>query len=165
MQKFIRIAAGAILIGLCVWGWFLLFPSPQHIIRKQLKGLAATASFRGNEGPLAKAYNAEKLSGYFATDVVVVVDIPGHGQQSFEGLDTVLQAAMAARQSLSGLKAEFLDINVTVGPDKQSATVNLTAKGTVPGESDFFVQEMKFAFKKVDGKWLISKVETIRTLS
>lgn len=165
MQKFIRIAAGAILIALCVWGWLVLFPSPERVIRTRLKDLAKTASFSGKEGPLAKAYNAEKLSGYFAPDVTVVVDVPGHGAQTFEGRDTVLQAALAARQNLSGLKVEFLDINVTLGGDKQFATVNLTGKGTVPGESDYFVQEMKFGFKKIDGKWLITRVETIKTLS
>jgi len=165
MQKFIRIAAGAILIGLCVWGWFILFPGPERVIRSRLKNLAVTASFRSNEGPLAKAYNSEKLGGFFSPDIVVFVDISGHGQHTFEGRDIVLQAALAARQNFAELKVEFVDVNVKLSPDKQSATVNLTAKCTVPNDSDFFPQEMKFTFKKIDGKWLISRAETVKTLS
>ena len=65
---------------------------------------------------------------------------------------------------MHGLTVEFLDINVTVGPDQKSAVANLTAKAKVPGE-DFMVQELKFTLKKIQGAWLILRVETVKTLS
>jgi hypothetical protein len=43
--------------------------------------------------------------------------------------------------------------------------VNLTGKAIVPGERDISAQEFNFQLKKVDGKWLIYRVETVRTLS
>jgi len=52
---------------------------------------------------------------------------------------------------------------VAVAPDNQSAVATLTGKGRVAGESDFFVQELKFTLKRVEGEWLIYRVETVKT--
>jgi hypothetical protein len=59
---------------------------------------------------------------------------------------------------------EFVDVNIEISPDKKSATVNLTAKARVPGEKDWVPQELKFLLQKIEGDWLISRVETVRTL-
>jgi len=59
----------------------------------------------------------------------------------------------------------FQDALVTIDPDGQSAKVNLTGKAVVPGERDISAQEFNFKLKKVNGKWLIYHVETVRTLS
>jgi hypothetical protein len=56
-------------------------------------------------------------------------------------------------------------MNITIDPGGQTAKVNLTAKAIVPGERDISAQEFNFMLKKVDGKWLIYKVETVKTLS
>jgi len=66
---------------------------------------------------------------------------------------------------VSALKIEFPDMNVTIAPDGQTAKVNLTGKASVPGERDISAQEFNFKLRKVDGKWLIYQVETVRTLS
>ena len=75
------------------------------------------------------------------------------------------QAALGARSTLSGLKVTLPDISVTVAPDKQSAVADLTVVANVAGEQDAIVQEMKFTFRKTDDGWLITRVETVRTLS
>jgi hypothetical protein len=54
---------------------------------------------------------------------------------------------------------------VTVAPDKQSAVADLTVQANISGEPDPIVQEMKFTLRKIDGRWLITRVETVRTLS
>ena len=66
---------------------------------------------------------------------------------------------------MSGLSVEFLDINVTVEPDRKSAAADLTLKARVAGEKDLIVQELKFTLRKIDGTWLIIRVETVKTLS
>jgi hypothetical protein len=152
------------LIALGFWGWRAWFPSPQGVIRKRLAELARTASFSSNEGPLAKLANVQKLPPFFANDVEITVDAPGRSQQTYHGRDELLQAAMGARTALSGLTVEFLDVIVSLAPDKEFATANLTAKARVPGE-DFTVQELKFTLKKIGGVWLIFRIETVKTLS
>ena len=72
---------------------------------------------------------------------------------------------MAAHSRLTSLKVEFPDMNITFGADGQTAKVNLTGKAIVPGERDISAQEFNFQLKKVDGKWLIYRVETVKTLA
>jgi ABC-type transporter MlaC component len=77
----------------------------------------------------------------------------------------IVQAALAARSAVGGLTVKFPDINITVAPDKQSATADLTVEINVSNQRDPIVQEMKFTLQKTDGKWLVTRVETVRTLS
>jgi hypothetical protein len=165
MQKSARILGALGLVALAVWGWWVLFPGAERVIRSRLKELAAVGSFRSNEGALAKAYNSSRLGSYFTADTVISVDIPGRGMHTLEGRDSLVQAAMVFRQNLSGVKIEFLDIHVTLADDKQTAVANLTGKATVSGERDFSVQEFKFKLKKVKGEWLIYRVESVKTLT
>ena len=150
-------------IALVIWGWLVLFPTPEHVIRNQLSDLARTASVAPNEGPLAKAYNSQKLASFFAPDVEIVLDVPGHAA-GIHDRDELMRAAMAWRSNASGLKVEFVDVSVVVAADKQSAISHLTGKANVPGENLPEVQELKIAFKKLEGKWLIHRVQTVKTL-
>jgi hypothetical protein len=144
--------------------WRLLFPNPEVVIRKRLGALATVASIASNEAPAARMLNAQKLSTFFASDARIHVEVPGHSEQVFNGVDEIRGAAMAARTGLNSLKVEFPDIVVSLGPDKTTALVELTAKGTVPGDKEIYVQELKGTLKKIDGDWLITNVETVKTL-
>ena len=72
---------------------------------------------------------------------------------------------MGARSAVSSLKVEFPDMNITVGPDKLSAVAEVVVQVQAAGNKDYYVQEMKFTFQKIGGDWLITRVETVRTLS
>ena len=144
--------------------WTVLLPSPEKVIRKQLAELARVASFSGNQGSLAVISGAQKLAGFFSTNVEVNLNLPGHAQ-ILNGRDEVMQAAAGARTLLDGLQVKFPDVNVTVAPDKQSANADLTVEARAAGDRGVIWQEMKFTFQKTGGKWLISRVETVRTLT
>ncbi len=162
VSSFILLAA---LVALGVWLWFVLSPSPERIIRQRLTKLARTASFSSGEGNLARLAAAEDIAGYFATNVEVDINVPGRVQHTLMGRAEIQQAALGARERLSGLKVQFPDINITVAPDKQSAVADLTIVVNIAGDRDSVVQEMKFTFQKTDDGWLIARVETVRTLS
>ena len=165
MKKWIlRIAAIGALAGLGVWGWGVLFPSPEKIIRSHLNELAKTISFESGEGNIGKMWHLKSLPDFFTVNVIVNTEVPGYPPHVFNGRDEIMQAAMAARSRLEGLKVEFLDVNVQLGPDKQTAMADLTGKATASGQNDFWAQEFRFSFKLVDGKWLIDRVETVKTL-
>lgn len=159
-----RIVLLAALVGLGIWGWRFFFPSPEQAIRKRLGELARMASFSTSESGPAKMLNSEILSSFCTADVEMNIDIPGRARQTFSGRQEVLKAAMWARSLPGSLQIEFLDVNVAVNPDKVSAVVNLTGRGKIPGEKDFLVQELKFTLKKVEGDWLINRIETVKTL-
>lgn len=148
-----------------VWLCFVLFPGPEKVIRNQFTQLAHKVSFSSSQGDLVRLANAQSVSSFFSTNVEIAIAVPGRVQHTFLGRDEITQAALASRSAVSGLTIKFPDVNVTVAPDKQSATVDLTLEATVAGERDAIVQEMKVTFLKIDGRWLITRVETVRTLS
>ncbi len=161
----VRLAALACIAALAFWGWRILFPNPERVIRQRMQELAVLASFAPNEAPLAKLMNSQNIGSYLAGNVEAVVDVPGRSQQTFSGRDEIVGAATAARNNLASLTVEFVDLTVTLAPDKQSASANFTLKARVSGERDWYVDEMKATWRKVDGKWVISRVETVKTLS
>ena len=165
MAKSLRILGALALVALGFWGWRTLFPSPEKVIRSRLKALAKAASFDSREGTIVRAFKAESVAEYFTLDAQIAVTSSGFPDVNLNGRNEISQAGLAARSRFTGLKAEFLDINVTLGPDKQTATAELTGKATIAGESDIYVQELRFKLKLVDGKWLISHVESVKSLS
>ncbi len=155
--------AAAVLAAAVLAAWLLLAPSPEKVIRHRLGDLARIASFGPNEGPLAKLLNAEKLAAFFDGDAEVRLDL-GNVVQRLSGRDMLRNAAQTARSTLTSLTVDFRDVNVFVGPDRQTAEVDLTALGSVPGEQDALVCELKFLLKKSGRDWIIRRVETVKTL-
>lgn len=160
----VRLVVAGILLGFAIWGWRTFFPGPERAIRKTLGEVAQLATFGGNEGPLAKALNTQKLLGNFTSDIQFVVDLPGRSQQLINGIEDLQQAVMAARNTIPSLSVTFPDIHVQVLPGKESAIANVTVEARMAGEKDLYVQELKINFKKQGTSWRISRIETVRTL-
>jgi hypothetical protein len=144
--------------------WSFLFPSPEKVIRKRIEELAVAASFGANEGELAIVNNAGKVAGFFTRDVEILVDVRGYQSRMLSGRDQLFQTATAMRSRLRGLSVEFLDVLVSLGPNRRIATVSLTAKASVPGDRDFMVQELEFTMVREGRDWLIRRVKTVRVL-
>src|SRR5580692_11139037 len=160
-----RIVVLLVLAALGVWLWTVFFPSPEKVIRKKLAKLAQDASFTQNENNLIKLADAQNLPDFFTDNVQVNINIPGHEQQTLAGKDEIRTAALASRQAATDLEIKFPDVNITVAPDKNSATADITVDATVSGERDAIIQEFKFTFQKTDGQWLINRVETVQNVS
>jgi len=165
MKIVFKLVLLAALVAFGVWLWLVLFPGPEKAIRNRLAKLAHAVSFSKSQGSLARIASGESVSGFFSTNVEVTINLPGQEQHTFVGRAEITQAALAARGYATDLNVKFPDVNVTVAPDKQSATADLTVEATVSGEHDAIVQEMKFTLQRIDGQWLITRVETVRTLS
>jgi hypothetical protein len=140
------------------------FPNEPRLIRQRLAALAGAASFSQRPSALANLAAGEQLRDFFTSDLQVEVDLPEGGHATLTSREDILQAALAARATLDGLRVQFLDVNVTVGPGHETATAHLTVKATQPGDRDFFVQELKLQLRKEEGRWRVFRVETIRTL-
>jgi hypothetical protein len=156
-----RLVLLAALIAAGVWLWTALFPGPEKIIHKRLVQIAAGVSFHSGENPLVIAARSENLASRFSTNVEISVNVPEFGRQGFVGRTEITQAAAGARARWSGLQVEFPDVSVMVAPDKQSAVADVAVKVQAAGEQNFNVQEVKFTFQKIDGDWLVTRVETV----
>jgi hypothetical protein len=160
----LRLLATLAVAALAIWLWRTFFPGPEFVLRKNLKELAAVASFGPKEAPLAKLSNVEKLCSFFAPDAEIRIEIQGYAPQMIKGKDDIFQKAGFVRQYVATVQVDFLDTIISLAPDRQTAVANLTAKIKVSGDRDFYPQELKFTFQKIGGKWLIIKVETVKTL-
>jgi hypothetical protein len=164
MKIIIRIVLLAALAALGVWLWTVLFPSPEKVIRRRLMELARTVSSSPNESDLTRLAAARSVAGFFASTVELNVDLPELGQRTLDR-EELTQLALLARSRAGGVHVKFPDITITVAPDKQSAVADLTVEANVSGERDSIVREMKFTLRKTDGQWLITRIETVRTLT
>jgi hypothetical protein len=160
-----RIILIVIMAALAFWLWTVFFPSPEKIIRRQLLNMAGDVSFSRDQNNLVQLAHAQSVADFFSSNVVLDLTLPGHNEQTTLDRAEITQAVLASRQQVTGLDVKFPDINVTVAPDKNSAVADVTVEGTVSGEHDAILQEMKFTFEKVDGHWLINHVETVRVLT
>ena len=164
MKIIFRVVLLAIVVAAGVWLWTVLFPGPEKIIRRRLAEIARLASFNANENPLTALGSARKLAGFCSPDLQVKLAAPVNTEHTFENREEIAQSVLAARSAFGGtLKVEFVDVLLTVAPDKLSAEADLTAR--TQSSNDLNVQEIKFTLRKVDGQWLVTRVETIRTFS
>jgi len=165
MKILIRLILLVIAAAIGFWLWTVFFPSPEKIIGRKLASLAQDVSFKPDENNFVKIAHAQSVGDFFATNVEVDISVPEHEAQNLAGRDEINQAVLISRQQLTSLDVKFPDVNITVAPDKTSATADVTVDAAVSGESNAIVQEVKFTFAKVDGQWLIDKVETVRVVT
>jgi hypothetical protein len=165
MKIVIRCVMLAALVGLGVWLYTILFPGPEKAIRKRLAKVAQLASIKPDQGLISRGASIQELANCFDSKIEITLNLRGGAEHSVTGRDGIIEVAKLAHARFRMLQIDFLDMNVTLSPDKESATVHLTAKGSSSEERDFQVQEFKFTLKKINGEWLIISVETIRTLS
>jgi len=166
-QWLTRLIAIAVVIAVGFWLWQVFFPSPERIIHNRMARIAKLISFSSNEGNIARMADVSSLLGYFTPDIQCTIDtpdIPDAGDWSINGREDLRDNVVGARSMVGSLRVDFVDVTVTFAPDHQTAAVELTARVSLPNDRDFIVHEMKFTFRNVKGEWLVSRVETVKTL-
>lgn len=166
MKLFLRLFVFTLLIGAGIWLWLYFYPSPEEAIRRQLKRLGEAASFDGSESMIARGVAAQNIAGFFGPEVRMNIEPRGLFEEETTRQD-ISQRVMFFR-SLPGIrsfKVQILDPVITMAADKKNAVVEVTVNAESAGERHLFVQELKLTFKEIEGKWLISGVETVRTLN
>ncbi|HEY5043448.1 MAG TPA: hypothetical protein VIK53_15765 [Verrucomicrobiae bacterium] len=164
MKLFWRLVFIAAVIVVGAWLWTVFFPAPEKVIRHRLEKLAADASFTSKQGNFSRLASGESVAGFFSTNIEINLNVPGHEQVAFASRTEITQYALVARERLKSLSVKFPDVNVTLAPDKKSAVADVTVDAAVSGQRDAIVQELKISFQKTQGDWLITRIETVRTL-
>jgi hypothetical protein len=164
MKNLLRLILLLAIVAIGIWAWTNFFPNPREAVRQRLQKVARLASFPPDQGNFNRAFAIQKLGLLFADDVQVRVDIPGYDPYTFNGRAELMQAFALAKRLGNGLKAEFLDMNIDMGSGDTSAIVDLTLKAKIGGESDLIAQELKITMKLIKGDWLVTRIETVKTL-
>lgn len=158
--KTIILVAALAFLGVLLWRHY--FPNEEKLIRKMISDLAEDASVSEKSKNLAKYVAADSVPGYFTPDAEIDGDAPVLGHFTFNGRQEIANAAAFAQTHFPGLKFAFYDVGVQIAPDKQSATVELTAKVTFPGQREIEMQDVRFSLSKYNGDWRIAKAETVK---
>jgi len=153
-----------ILGGLVFWLWTILFPNPEKVVLGRMSSLAAMATVSAGDGAITRATKASNFIGYFSTDAVINYDVPGLGARALTGRDEIRETAAGGFASVTSLKVQFQDATARVNPDQQSAEVSCTVRVSTGDSKDFGIQELRFQLRKIDGDWLITRAETVKTL-
>ena len=130
MRIVARLALLAVLVALGFWLYTVFFPGPEKAIRKQLAKVARLASVNPNQGMLSRGASIQELANCFDSQVEITVNLRGGSEHSVTGRDGIIETAKLAHAGFKSLQIEFLDLNVSLALDKQSATAHLTAKAS-----------------------------------
>jgi hypothetical protein len=165
MKIAFRLGLLVVVAALGCWVWMALFPSPETVVRRKMASLAKIATFNAGTSNLARAARAGNLADFFAHEAQINLAEPGQASRTLSGRAEIREAALGGFASLTALKVEFLDVTVRLGADKGGAEVRCTLRVQAADRQDFFVQEMRFQFQQVAGNWLITRAETVKTLT
>ena len=164
MSRSGRILWAAALLLLAGWVVFKLFPGDERVIRARLNQLARTVSLQTSDKLLTRAAKARKVPEFFDRDAVINVSAVAPEFQNIAGRDQISELALGAQAQVQQLEVKFLDITIDQLVRRQSAVVNLTVVVDLNGEKNVVVQELRIALKNVEKEWLITQIETIKTL-
>lgn len=164
MKIAFRLVLLAAVAALGFWLWVVFFPSPEKLVRQQISSLATTATVGASDSNLVRVGKAQKLASLFAADAQVILDVTGQAARTLSGRDEIRETALGGFVSLTALNVQFLDVTVRLGADQLTAEVSCTVRVTTGDSQDFGVQEMHFQLRKIDGTWLITRAETVKTL-
>ena len=165
MKIVLRVALLAIVAALGYWLWTVFFPGPEKLIQRKVTSLATTVTFNAEDSALIRAAKAASVVDYFTTAAEISVELSEMASHTLSGREEIRETALAGFTNVRALNVQFLDVTVRMGADRQIADVNCTAKVSAGDNKDYDLRELHFQFKKVDGNWLISRLETLKTLS
>ena len=166
MKLAFRLGVVAVVVALGFLAWAWLFPSPEQVIRHNLARIAELGSYSPGGGNIALISRVRSLGSYFAEDAQITAAGPGMDVLAINGRQELMQLALGtARSTDRPVKARFHDINPVVAPDQLSALVDCELEVILKGQQDELIaQELKFTIKKINGTWLITRVEQVKTL-
>lgn len=165
MKMVFRLVLVGLVIALAFWARSVFFPSPQAEIQRRLLKVAQLVSFGANEGNIARVAAVQQLGNFFAETLEVQLDDPRLQNHTFSRREELLQAALAARTAIASLQVKFLDINVNLGPEPDTATADLTLAAKLSTETDQIFQQLRFTLRKVEAKWVINRITATKTLT
>ena len=141
-----------------------LMPTEEDRIRGViLKARAAISSENRTKSPLDTLARVGELTACLTRDIIVNVDVFSLGVGSLQGAEEVRGAVLALPQVYPELKVRFDDIRITL-EDPLQARAWFVAIITPKDRESSGAQEFALSLRRIDGRWFISRIETVRSL-
>jgi hypothetical protein len=147
------------------WLYGKLFPGDEKVIRALIANAATTASFQPGEGNFARMKAVSDLMGYFTPDVSISLEgVPSEGRE-IDGIGQLRELAVAARTRLRSADVSFSDVYVEVDSGGETATARVIGHAQISGMDQPWYQELKVSLRKLDGKWKVARVGSVKGLT
>ena len=164
MVRYRWIIVGALIVVVGIWVVLFLLPSEEKKVKKQFRLLAEWVSKEPGESPVTMVYKIKHIGTLF--DRTCEFKIPAYPFSGNYTPEEISGYASSGRLSLLQLDLKFYDLDITF-PEEGVAKVSLTARVTgksSSGESINEAHELESLLKKVEKKWLFSKIEVVEVL-
>jgi hypothetical protein len=149
-------AVAAILLVVMIAGVvYRYWPSDERSIRRHLSNLAEALSFPLAESAEERLTRVAVLREYFAPDVRVGLD-----DLEITSRDEIIGLLSRFQPPPGGVIVEFVDINIAIADDHQSAAVTLTAKMSSTNEQGASTLDQRVAdvtMRNIDDDWVIAR--------
>ena len=150
--------SGVIAFG--VWYFFFNRKSDEELIKDQLLEMADACSKTNGETAVTMAMKNSRISNIIAGTCHVSIN-----ENMINGTYSAMEFAGSMTRSralFKSIKGSFDDIEITVNPDKKSATVDYSVRvigETKKGYTFDDVRELRSKMLKKDGDWKFSTFE------
>jgi ketosteroid isomerase-like protein len=138
-----------------------LFWNDRRDVRRRLVAIAEAASVRSSDTEVERTARAAQLGRFVTDDVIIRTDSSAFVGGRPAVVRFVLDGAATRgnmRMSLEDLQVELMD------PSTATAFFTLRISGDDPQATDPVPRQVHATLSKVDGEWLISRGEVLRTL-
>lgn len=163
-MRFLKPALQLLLVAvLGVLIWKFLFPPPEKVIAKKIKGLAQTVS-ENPQGNISRIANVNRIGAFFHPNVSINLEGFGREVSSIQGKGELEQMAMGLRQNNFHITVRFSNVHVTVGDEKTNAAVLMTAEVKLNDQTEPMVQDIRLEYEKFDRAWLIRSAQPAKRL-
>jgi SnoaL-like domain len=144
--------------AVCAWMW-VRSTREESVVERRLDALAAEINESTTDG-FGLLARAVQLGSYFTNDVAIDL---GRGTAAIRGRATVMDMASRLQPRTSAFTLRLTDVGVTLGPDRRSAAVVLTAEfiRRGGGEDSIDARELALDMTKADGAWRIAHLTVV----
>ena len=161
MNRYLKLIIALVLIasfGFALKRFF--FPSEEDKIRGRLSDIEDVLTFSGVAHPLSVLRESREFGEFFSPGVSFRVDTRNVSQIIINNRDEAMGKFLIGRRGLRKCDVDFVDEAITV--NGKSAMGHLTARAEATDSSGELILEtieMKIHFKKLEGEWVIFRVE------
>ena len=160
--KYLLIIGVFVIIGIVVA--FGVFPSEEKKVKKQFHLLSEWVTKFPEENALTMLKKMKNIGTLF--DEPCELKVPSQSLSGSYKREEISTYAGSARSYFSQLHLKFYDFHI-IFPEKEIAKVTLTGRLTgrsSTGEQVDETRELECVLKKIERKWLFSRIEVVEVL-
>jgi hypothetical protein len=148
--------------GWALWAWWF---ADERTIKRRLHEVAETLSLASHDSDLARLSRLVRMRVYLAEDI----RIQWGASREVVSREAVLAAAGRWVPPPSGILVEFVDVEVDLAEDANSAQVRLIARvsgvDALSGEPTLDANDVHLAMVKREGTWVIASANAVEVVA